>query len=519
MIRSTKRPLEGVLVLVALLFYPSEELVTIQSLVTIVSPADGSVVVTDSLMTGRVHVAVCLRTHDVIGVDAWIRLRLTSERLSLLETWFCPHAAPSFEECEKTSERNIDWRAPRRELNFSLPIPPNMYNLSVEAYPSPWADPAASDEDRDQPARPFAAALSSFLIHSRAFLPEFAFANLARRGSFQGLLAPPDHCRGARRTSLARSSTQLLIWNVPDHANPEPYSWFATRIALSGCACDFALSVSRDGVGEADVVLFSLEYLDKNDLPAKKPGQVWVGSRHENYEVNPRTELPDGFVRALDYYSSYSPSSQLPATLLSEMYLGAGADESFGLFTRAAPFAEKRRRAVMVVSRCDAPSGRTQYIRELMRLYPVDSYGRCLNNMGPEPAANDVFHYGYGDYARKQALMRGYLFALTFENALIRDYVSEKMYGALASGAIPLYRGAPNVDEWVPGPDSIIDVTQFESPAALAERLHAFDEADYAVMQRWRDQPPSASFVHKASLSIDSLGDRLCSELQRRPAV
>ena len=43
------------------------------------------------------------------------------------------------------------------------------------------------------------------------------------------------------------------------------------------------------------------------------------------------------------------------------------------------------------------------------------------------------------------------MFALAFENALLRDYVSEKMYGALAAGAIPLYRGAPNVDEYTPG--------------------------------------------------------------------
>ena len=68
------------------------------------------------------------------------------------------------------------------------------------------------------------------------------------------------------------------------------------------------------------------------------------------------------------------------------------------------------------------------------------------------------------------------------------------------------------------GAHAIIDVTEFESPAALADRLHAFDEDDYARMQRWRELPPSASFVHKASLSVDSLGDRLCSELQRRAA-
>ena len=96
--------------------------------VTIVSPTDG-VVLTDTRMTGRVHVAVCLRTRDVIGVDAWLRLRLTSGTLSVFETWFCPHVAASFEECERTSERHIDWDTPRRELNFSLHIPPNMYSV------------------------------------------------------------------------------------------------------------------------------------------------------------------------------------------------------------------------------------------------------------------------------------------------------------------------------------------------------------------------------------------------------
>jgi hypothetical protein len=43
------------------------------------------------------------------------------------------------------------------------------------------------------------------------------------------------------------------------------------------------------------------------------------------------------------------------------------------------------------------------------------------------------------------------------ENSAARDYVSEKLYDAFTAGCVPLYMGAPNVNEYIPSPSAIIN--------------------------------------------------------------
>ena len=37
-----------------------------------------------------------------------------------------------------------------------------------------------------------------------------------------------------------------------------------------------------------------------------------------------------------------------------------------------------------VQSSCDTPSGRDEYVSELMKHIKIDSYGYCLHNKGPQ---------------------------------------------------------------------------------------------------------------------------------------
>ncbi|KAL5805038.1 hypothetical protein ACOSQ3_031838 [Xanthoceras sorbifolium] len=58
------------------------------------------------------------------------------------------------------------------------------------------------------------------------------------------------------------------------------------------------------------------------------------------------------------------------------------------------------------------------------------------------------------------------------ENTGTESYVTEKLFYALDSGAIPIYFGAPNVWDFVP-PHSIIDGTKFSSMEELT--LYSLD--------------------------------------------
>lgn len=84
-----------------------------------------------------------------------------------------------------------------------------------------------------------------------------------------------------------------------------------------------------------------------------------------------------------------------------------------------------------------------------------------------------------------------YKYCIAMENSIAQDYVTEKVYDALAAGCLPIYLGAPNIEDYVPTPDAIIDYAKLGSVEALAEelrRLSADNEA-YTAHFRWRDQP------------------------------
>jgi alpha-1,3-fucosyltransferase 10 len=132
-------------------------------------------------------------------------------------------------------------------------------------------------------------------------------------------------------------------------------------------------------------------------------------------------------------------------------------------------------------------AGRNRFAFELMRRVKVDSYGDVLRNR-PERIPP-----GWGP---RVDVMRRYKFTLALENSIAPDYVSDKFFDALAAGSVPVYRGAPNVADLAPAPDSYVDAADFASPAALAEYLNRLDgdEQAYARHHAWRAQGFAPAF-------------------------
>lgn len=80
-----------------------------------------------------------------------------------------------------------------------------------------------------------------------------------------------------------------------------------------------------------------------------------------------------------------------------------------------------------------------------------------------------------------------YKFYLAFENSLCVDYVTEKLYGALQRGIVPVVFGGANYTRFLP-PHSYIDAERFESAAQLAAHLRyvANDVNEYMSYFWWR---------------------------------
>jgi hypothetical protein len=156
-------------------------------------------------------------------------------------------------------------------------------------------------------------------------------------------------------------------------------------------------------------------------------------------------------------------------------------------------------------SKCDAPSNRTKYMKELMSYISVDAWGDCGRNKGrelpPEIAKihgvhHTVDHYAGNWVASKKAMMKHYKFTIGFENSIEHDYITEKLWHPLAAGSVPLYYGAPNVDEWLPCDNCIINLRKFASPQEAAKYIRTVSKNAtlYAQFHKWRNEPVLSKF-------------------------
>ncbi len=156
-------------------------------------------------------------------------------------------------------------------------------------------------------------------------------------------------------------------------------------------------------------------------------------------------------------------------------------------------------------------SGRYPYIRELMRHLPVHSFGRVLRNK--ELTGDD------GRETKLSTIAR-YRFTLAFENSLTTDYLTEKFFDPLIAGSVPVYRGAPNADQFAPGERCFINALDFGSPRELADYLNvlAGDPDRYDTYLAWKGMPLRRGFLDLVQRRT-SPWCRLCERLEKLQAL
>jgi hypothetical protein len=120
----------------------------------------------------------------------------------------------------------------------------------------------------------------------------------------------------------------------------------------------------------------------------------------------------------------------------------------------------------------DGPSmrlGRTRVPWTLKRWY-LDGR-RVVDRYRPDPllvAARKVWR---GPAESKSETLSGYRFALCFENAAIKGWITEKIFDCFFAGTVPIYRGAPDIADSVPT-DAFIDMRRFAGYDELRRYLH-----------------------------------------------
>ncbi|MDO6435740.1 glycosyltransferase family 10 [Flavitalea sp. BT771] len=254
---------------------------------------------------------------------------------------------------------------------------------------------------------------------------------------------------------------------------------------------DFHFFYEQECIQDADVVVFHIPSLevDPQRLKAlKKEGQVWVYWSFECELHYPEFEQNE--IRSLfDIKVTYKTDADIHVSYLAQ----------YRLFPWKMEPAAKTGFINAFFSSSWDKSGRYDYLGEIMSYVNVDSYGKIMNNRGreggdpyPGYATEEAGHY-------KTAAISRYKFTLAFENAISKDYVTEKFYQPLLAGSVPVYLGAPNVDEFAPGDNCYINVNSFSSAKELAGYLKFLDSHDdlYSEFLAWKEKPLRVEFENK----------------------
>ena len=227
---------------------------------------------------------------------------------------------------------------------------------------------------------------------------------------------------------------------------------------------------NKQGRGHANFVQFGLE-CDMN-CQEEKGRTGLVAQRYidgtdwkfqfsmEGSTYYPKIAIQPEAYRQNQFYATTSFRSEVPVAYFSW--------DEYNLSKPAVEYDHAIKGASFLARNCASRNNREALVKEMMQWrgesnvsFRVDALSRCLHNAEPQKG---------WDLSNKVDIMRRYLFHLSLENSNEKDYITEKLWGALESGSVPVYFGAPNAKDHAPH-HSIILANDFKDGGELAAYL------------------------------------------------
>ncbi|XP_036423288.1 4-galactosyl-N-acetylglucosaminide 3-alpha-L-fucosyltransferase 9-like isoform X2 [Colossoma macropomum] len=277
-------------------------------------------------------------------------------------------------------------------------------------------------------------------------------------------------------TPSFRCLTQQLepVHQEPLHVVVLVWLWpFNTTFKLDICKSQFniegcLLTADRTLYGKADAVLIHHRDIvwDLSNLPKspRPPHQKWIWMNSES--PSNTAQIP-----SLDGLFNVSLSYRKDADISMPYGWVVPLEKELKHFVPP----EKNKIVCWIVSNYKPEHRRVYYFRELQKYIRVHVYGDYFDR-----------HLSVEEY---KEIIASCKFYLSFENSVDKDYVTEKLFNALALGAVPIAFGPSreNYERLVPS-DAFIHVEDFPSVRALAKYLYLLheNEALYHRYFRWR---------------------------------
>lgn len=263
---------------------------------------------------------------------------------------------------------------------------------------------------------------------------------------------------------------------------------------------NWIITTDRRFLQKANLVVFHIPSLRQeleNDI-VKPEKQIWVGWYMEAEKKYPELKNPE-VTELFDIWMSYKKDADLIYPYYKHGYTRS--------FTQRQIRRPQLNKTLIIFSNIIYEKSQYEYLEELMACIESDSYYTDLN---PNLIESNR-------YMEKQNSSQYYKFIIAFEDVVDTDYVTDKFYDPLLAGSVPIYLGAPNIEDFAPGDNCFVDVRRFEDPKSLANFIRKCyeDEQLYAKFFEWKNQPLRQSFLSKIKEQKEHPLVRLCGKADK----
>lgn len=218
--------------------------------------------------------------------------------------------------------------------------------------------------------------------------------------------------------------------------------------------------------------LFYASNIDFKHLPLpRKPHEVIWGLFHEESPRNVEELLHEKALNLFNFSSTFSRFSDIPFPLQHLHSFEDITNRKYYVETSLKNEYLKDIAPIMYLqSDCETSTERDAYVKELMKVAKVDSYGACLNNKKMPPKFKSDYLNNLDEDEFLKFIAR-YKFVVAIENGACNDYVTEKFWRAIKVGTVPIYFGSPSIKDWLPNEKSAILLEDYPTPKILYEHI------------------------------------------------
>merc|ERR1712000_127017 len=290
-------------------------------------------------------------------------------------------------------------------------------------------------------------------------------------------------------------SEQDLTWNgttihlIAKNPTKDSASWVAGVVGNK--------THKKQKFAEADIVLFNLDHHTKPFIVPQKisENQMFAVTGHAPTSLRPSLWHDKKFTSLFDFTIHWADGSDVPLYFYDDEYGLQRNSTSVPKFWDSYDFVRHKQNYSKsdLVSTLffDCSGDRVEVAKSLQPLVNTINYGPCMHNVAEKHTSL------WRHPERKKALLGRNKFHLAWETTVEPGWITDPIFDALRAGAVPIYRGDPNLLSRVPH-NSVIYLDKLlpnnesfvEELANLIQSL-AKNHTAYFEYHKWRDDPQS----------------------------